>query len=158
MMVLFGNVLFRVACQYALTLALVPFTARTILNVLTTVFAWIVTTIQQLDEHSSLDNTMEFFLEHVMATIRGFLVAYTPAVLQTAGSKIVTLVDKIPASVWATIPLTLISTILGMMAIPWTLMKVDDFFQNLADSKAKKEEEAKKKKQQSTVVPTKKAT
>lgn len=148
MMVLFGNVLFRVACQYALTLALVPFTARTILNVLTGIVSFLVTTVQRLDEHSSLADTVEKFIERLGALFYSILIAYTPGILQTIGSKLAHIIEQVPPSVWSAVPLTLISTILGMMAIPWTLMKVDDFFQELADKKAKQEEEEKKKKQQ----------
>jgi hypothetical protein len=53
-------------------------------------------------------------------------------------------IQAVPPSVWNSIPLTLISTILSMMLIPWTLMKIDDFFQSLADPKKKMKKEKKK--------------
>ena len=56
------------------------------------------------------------------------------------------MVDKIPDSVWSTIPLTLISTILSMMIVPWTLMKIDDFFQYIASGRGETTTSATKKK------------
>ena len=43
----------------------------------------------------------------------------------------------IPDSVWNAVPLTLVSTILGIVVVPWCIFQVDDFFQRLADTKAK---------------------
>jgi hypothetical protein len=44
----------------------------------------------------------------------------------------------IPSSVWNTVPLTLLSTILGILVVPWTIIQIDDFFGYMADRQRSK--------------------
>ena len=138
MMVLFGNVMLRVAFQYACTLLIVPLIAKSILDGFIWGIYYLYGVISTLDEHSQLADTVEMSLERIWSEAIAFWSDKVPVQLLTAGDVISGYLSAIPESVWNTIPLTLISTILSMMLIPWTLMKVDDFFQGLAENKGGK--------------------
>ena len=133
MMVLFGNVLLRVIFQYSCTLMIVPLVAQLMLRGLTRLLTAMVTVIQNLDQQSSMANTVELFLERLWETATSGLGRVTPMMLQRLGSHVAGWGQSIPSSVWAALPLTLLSTILGLMIVPWSLMKIDDWFQTLAD-------------------------
>jgi hypothetical protein len=133
MMVLFGNVLLRVVFQYSCTLMIVPLVANTILNFLARSFTTTVTFLQNMDQHSQVADTFELFLERLVDAFWGMLGRVTPNVIQHGGSHLAGLLQSIPSSVWAALPLTLLSTVLGLMIVPWSLMQIDDWFQSLAD-------------------------
>lgn len=163
MMILFGNALLRVAFQYAATLLLVPLLAQQLLSTL----MWIVsrmgtillntldptttttdTTTGTGQEGESIVDVWDILWDRMspwMTMLRNRWMETSSSSLLFLEDMTTTLhkyLQHIPASVWNSMPLTLISTILSMMLIPWTLMKIDDFFQNLADQKkAKKEKE-----------------
>ena len=148
MMVLFGNVMMRVVFQYAATLMLVPLLAQYILKGLTFVFGLIPQIWNDyIDQYTPLD---EFF-EGASVQIQSKIIELTqrPDLVLKVRNMYSTVLEKIPDSVWATIPLTLISSVLGMMIVPWTLMKIDDFFQSMANKKKKdgSNTDEKKKKQ-----------
>lgn len=63
---------------------------------------------------------------------------HTPTLLVSLYDKIADTLDKVPESVWNTVPLTLLSTILGILVVPWIIFKIDDLFQYLADREGAK--------------------
>jgi uncharacterized membrane protein len=134
MMVLFGNVMMRVAIQYACTLLIVPMIAQAVLNGIGWLIQYAYHIISTLDEHNALANTIEVTLEHVWTTAIEFWSAQMPRQVDDAVDVVRGWISAIPESVWNTIPLTLLSTILSLMLIPWSLLKIDDFFQRLADN------------------------
>lgn len=135
MMVLFGNVMLRVAFQYACTLLIVPLIAKSFLDGVIWIIYAIYGFVSTLDEHSQLADVVEVSMEHIWKEAVTFWSSRMPLVFLSAGSTFSGWIDAIPESVWNTIPLTLISTLLSMMLIPWSLMKIDDFFQWLAEKK-----------------------
>ena len=141
MMVLFGNVMMRVAIQYACTLLIVPLIAQAVL----TGFNWLVDMtsiiLLTLDEH----NFVELTIEHVWRHAMHFWSSKLPSVVHKTGDVVHGWVQAIPDSVWNTIPLTLLSTVLSLMLVPWSLLQIDDFFQRLAErsnAKAKAKQKA----------------
>jgi hypothetical protein len=133
MAVLFGNVVLRVLVQWSMTLMIVPFVAQAILNGVAWLTEFIFNTIASLDEQSEVANSTEITVEGATA----WCVARTPSTLVSAGTRLSNWLAMVPESVWHAIPLTLISTVLGIVVVPWCIFQVDDFFQRLADSKAK---------------------
>jgi hypothetical protein len=132
MMVLFGNVLLRVVFQYSCTLMIVPLVAQAILGFLARSCTATLRFLQNMDQHSQLADTFELLLERVWDVSTSFLGRVTPNMVQSMGSKIAGLVQSVPSKVWTALPLTLLSTVLGLMIVPWSLMKIDDWFQTLA--------------------------
>lgn len=133
MMVLFSNVLLRVLAQWSLTLIIVPLVAAQILNVVYLIGGAVYNLIANLNEYSEIADKIELALE---ATSEKLINALPDAVLDIF-SKMKSLLELVPQAMWDTIPLTLISTILGILVVPWIIFKIDDFFQYLADRKAK---------------------
>lgn len=146
MMVLFGNVMTRVAIQYACTLLIVPMIAQALLDGLYWLSGKTYEQITTLDEHYDLANTLELTLENAWAQATEFWQEKVPGTLQegagAAGAQLQEWIDLVPDSVWNTIPLTLLSTVLSLMLIPWSLLKIDAFFQALADRGNKKAEKS----------------
>jgi EF-hand domain pair len=137
MMVLFGNALLRVAFQYSCTIVLVPLLAQQLLSLVVWMLTKIIVTIvNTLDEQTggdlgdSFDDAWDKFTTLVLSVTPTRF--WDNAVVSTLFHGFI---QKVPASVWNAIPLTLVSTILSMMLIPWSLMKIDDYFQALADRK-----------------------
>jgi hypothetical protein len=139
MMVLFGNVMLRVAFQYACTLMIVPLIAKAFLDGIFWIIHAIYRVVSSLDEHSQLADAVEVSMEHIWAEAVKYWSAKIPESLVSASGVVSGWLGAMPESVLNTIPLTLISTVLSMMLIPWTLMKVDDFFQGLAEKKGGRE-------------------
>jgi EF-hand domain pair len=140
MMVLFGNALLRVAFQYSCTIVLVPLLAQQLLSLVVWMLTKIIVTIVNiLDEQTGgdLGDSFDDAWDESWHKFTTLVSSVTPTRLDNA--VVSTLfhgyIQKVPASVWNAIPLTLISTILSMMLIPWSLMKIDDYFQALADRK-----------------------
>jgi hypothetical protein len=129
---------------------------------------WLASTsfafILDLDEYTTLDEAAMLTLEegsawtvrHMPDTMSGFLMnaqdsimnstLYVPEPVMQLYDKLVEVLDKIPESVWNTVPLTLLSTILGILVVPYIIFKIDDLFQYLADrekSKARKDSKEK---------------
>jgi hypothetical protein len=132
MVVLFGNVIFRVIVQWCMTLMIVPFVARSILDGIYKLIGAAMQFVENLDEYSEIANKIELFVEGV----RDWFYSLAP----TFYDKMITLLEKVPDSVWNAIPLALISLVLGVLVVPWIIFKVDDFFQYLADRRAKEKE------------------
>jgi len=135
--VLFGNVLSRVLMQYSLTLMLVPFVAKLFVDLFTMGWGGAWHFVSTLDEHSSVANQIELLVEMVADMACQFYRAVVPGLIQSGGDAVTGLLAKVPASVWVSLPLTLTSAVLGSLIVPRSIMMTDDFFQNLADNKAK---------------------
>ena len=133
MMVLFSNVLLRVTVQWSMTLVIVPLVAQKLLDYIYAAVVWIYEFVTTMDEYSTWADKIELSIEDAGA----FLLSLTPSAILRFSSKVGDLLASIPESVWNTVPLTLISTILGILVVPWVIFKVDDFFQYLASRKAK---------------------
>jgi hypothetical protein len=134
--VLFGNVLTRVLLQYSLTLMIVPFLANSIVDGAISLAAWFWHFLSTMDEHSSLVNQVELVLELIRDGIFDFYRSATPNLLQSMLNGVANILTKVPESVWKSLPLTLTSTVLGLLIVPRSIMKMDDFFQYLADRKS----------------------
>jgi EF hand len=139
MCVLFGNVLLRVLFQYACTLMLVPILAQYIYNGFVFLVVTITTYLASLDDDWKFAIQLHAQLDLIVATISTFVEDMIPGFVQTAYITITGYIDQIPDSVWDTIPITLLSTILSLMIIPWSLLQIDDFFQYLAERNAESE-------------------
>lgn len=136
MMVLFSNVIFRVAVQWSMTLLIVPFVARSILDGLVHIVQAVMTWIQTRDEHSEWIYQMEW---SILNAWNG-LVHWMPSTLMYTGTTVYRYGAMIPESVWEALPLTVLSTILGIAVIPYIIFQVDDFFQAIADRKVTRAE------------------
>eukprot|EP00934_Nitzschia_sp_Nitz4_P008389 Nitzschia sp. Nitz4//scaffold190_size42200//9286//10336//NITZ4_007388-RA/size42200-snap-gene-0.86-mRNA-1//-1//CDS//3329540132//8379//frame0 len=138
MMVLFGNVMMRVLIQYACSLLIVPLVAKGILDGIYWCIERVYVIITTLDEHYKLANIIEVALEKMWDRAITFWASKMPSFLLVLGAKLLGMandaLEAVPDSVWDGIPLTLLSTVLSLMLIPWSLLKIDDFFQKLADS------------------------
>jgi hypothetical protein len=107
-----------------------------------------------LDEYTTLDETALLTLEggaawtarHIpgpmwqtcvesYATVSDYW--HVPEPLWEYYDKIGDVFAMIPEAVWNTVPLTLMSTVLGILVVPWTIFKIDDFFGYLADRNSK---------------------
>lgn len=137
MTVLFGNVFFRVLVQWSMTLMIVPMVAQSILDGVQFVWSSICHTIATMDEHSEYANSVELAMEGAYATLMNRVTWLTPYT-----NKLNTYLEMVPESAWEAIPLAIISTILGIMVVPWCIFQVDDFFQRVAGNDTKKEKKA----------------
>jgi hypothetical protein len=131
-MVLFGNVLLPVLFQYSMTLLIGPLIAPVILNGIITAFRFTVAELSQLDEYHAMHMLFHGGLA-ILATIwhvlwHTLILSYTPTTLQTMAGCLMRQICKIPDSVWKMLPLTFLSTILALVVVPHSLMKIDDFF------------------------------
>lgn len=134
MTVLFGNVFFRVLVQWTLTLMVVPMVAQAIIDGIVSLWMFVVSTIQSLDEQSELAHSIELTLEGAASWGTSQLTGLEPYT-----EKIGEYVAMVPESVWEAIPLGLVSTVLGIIVVPWCIFQVDDFFQRVADKKSKED-------------------
>ena len=134
MMVLFSNVVLRVFVQWSMTLLIVPVVAKTVLDVLVQATRWLLNFVASLDEDFELADEMELTMEAAWDK----LVHWAPEALVRQASKAYHYLAIVPASVWEALPLTILSTILGIVVVPWCIFQVDDFFQTIADRRAAK--------------------
>jgi hypothetical protein len=132
--VLFGNVMSRVIAQWSLTLIIVPMVAKLVLDFL----YWLV--IDVIGE--AIVNLEDYeAIEYIFVTrchqIGAWLCHQIPDLWLTQGVKVISkvqgMLEMVPDSVWDTVPVTLISCILGCLAVPYIIFRIDDFFQSLAD-------------------------
>jgi EF hand len=136
MAVLFGNVVLRVMVQWALTLLIVPWLAQFIVkSVILRTIQFIYSVITNLDEHSRFFQWIELTLEGMAEYIYETLL---PSWVISVGLWIGRLLAAVPSSVWSILPITVVSTVLGMLVVPYCIYQVDDFFQRLADRHARK--------------------
>jgi ABC-type proline/glycine betaine transport system permease subunit len=105
-----------------------------------------------LDDYTTLDEVAMSTLEEganwtarqlpgpvlqICTTLSGYL-HHVPEPLWQLYDKIGHVFAMIPASIWNTVPLTLLSTVLGILVVPWTIFQIDDFFGYLADRQRSK--------------------
>jgi predicted PurR-regulated permease PerM len=132
MMVLFGNVLLRVLVQWSMTLLIVPLVAQQALDGIYWLWArggqWIADHMEQYSDE--LSN-----IEVMWDETRDELWDKTPSIVHTTIHQIQTWIKAVPDSIWNTIPLTLLSCILGIVFVPWMIFNIDDYFQRVADKK-----------------------
>lgn len=130
MSVLFSNVLLRVIVQWSMTLMIVPWLAQLILSVIVTVITYIANVITNLDEHSAFFNFVELTIEGIMEFIyRTILPNFVKVILSMMQRG----VSMVPVSVWKALPLTILSTVLGIVVVPYCIFQIDFYFQTLAD-------------------------
>jgi hypothetical protein len=139
MAVLCGNVLTRVIAQWSLTLLIVPMVAKLVLDFL----YWLLIdvfwdAIIHLEDYDAIEYT---FVTRYHQFERWFS-HQIPDPWLTYGAKVLSkvqgLLNMIPDAVWDTVPVTLISCILGCLAVPYIIFKIDDYFQSLADKDNKR--------------------
>lgn len=132
MVVLFSNVVFRVMVQWSMTLMIVPVVARAILDALVHLVHFTVNFIATLDEDYELADELESTIESTWDK----MVRLSPDFLVRAVIHVYDFLALVPESMWEALPLTILSTILGIVVVPWCIFQVDDFFQTIADRKA----------------------
>ena len=132
---LFANVLTRVIVQWSMTLLIVPLVAQSILDGIYATAHAIYTLITTLDEKMWIADQIEVSLE----TLWAWAVAQLPDVVLRLAARMASLLEKVPESVWNSIPLTLLSTVLGIAVVPYIIYSIDEYFQKAAKSHADKE-------------------
>ncbi|GAX19285.1 hypothetical protein FisN_4Lh138 [Fistulifera solaris] len=128
MIFLFGNVLLRVIVQWTATVTLVPIVAQHALNWLYYACGSLYETISTLDDRFILANWVEAALK---ATFQ-FILRCLPGPTLLVISEVNDFLQGLPHSVWNAAPLALLSSILGIVVVPWIIFQIDDFFQWLA--------------------------
>jgi Ca2+-binding EF-hand superfamily protein len=139
MTVLFGNVFFRVLVQWSMTLMIVPLIAQAVVDGAQQLWQQLWHLITSLDEQYKFVDDVQVTIEKAtMLALHqfAFLTPYTDPMTPYA-EKMKQYVAMVPESVWEAIPLAIISTVLGMMVVPWCIFKVDDFFQKFAEKDVK---------------------
>jgi Ca2+-binding EF-hand superfamily protein len=131
MMVLCSNIFTRVLVQWSMTLMIVPLVAQYMLNALYLIHATFWNVVTDLDEYSPVMDNIELAIE----SARDAIASKLPRVLVATYHLIMKLLDKVPTSVWNTVPLTLLSCVLGCLAVPYMIFKIDDYFQEVAEKK-----------------------
>lgn len=137
MTVLCSNVLTRVMAQWTMTLVLVPLMAQYILSAI----LWAITFCSmKLTELENYDEIIDSY-DDLVANAKDWIVEQLPAGIllhiDTMSSTFSDLIDSVPKSVYSTIPVTLMSCILGIIFVPYTIFTIDEFFASLADRKKK---------------------
>jgi hypothetical protein len=128
MIFLFGNVLLRVIVQWTATVTLVPIVAQHALNWLYYACGRLYETISTLDDRFIVANWVEVALKATFQFVLGCLPGPTLLVI----SEVNDFLQGLPNSVWNAAPLALLSSILGIVVVPWIIFQIDDFFQWLA--------------------------
>jgi hypothetical protein len=114
-----------------MTLMIVPLVAQYLLNALYLIHATFWNVVTDLDEYSPVMDNIELAIE----SARDAIASKLPRVLVATYHLIMKLLDKVPTSVWNTVPLTLLSCVLGCLAVPYMIFKIDDYFQEVAEKK-----------------------
>jgi len=143
MVVLCGNVFTRVMAQWGLTLLVVPLLAQYLLDGIVWLVSFVWSQIENVEGVDLLFDT----LEEQANDYTQLALSKVPSSLLGPLTKVYNMVadalENVPESVWETIPVTLISCVLGIILVPYTIFKVDEFFQNMADSSKKENEKVK---------------
>lgn len=134
---LFGNVLLRVAVQWSMTLLVVPLAARYILDGVYGVVDALYTAVTTMDEYFWVADQIELTLEYGWDRFVSFL----PHFVVTAFRFLGRCLDTVPQSVWNSIPLTLLSTVLGIAVVPYMIFRIDEFFTQMARKNAQNKEQ-----------------
>lgn len=155
MILLFGNVFIRVIVQWYLTIIFVPISSKYILSQSMIWYHTIINNIIHSQQYETLQHSIALtsFHEDIIQIqetyihiyyyqlcqfIQHALIQYIPDVVLANVLKmyeiIRDIINGLPDDIWYyTIPLTLISSILGLIVVPYCIFKVDDFFTWLGD-------------------------
>lgn len=114
-----------------MTLIIVPLVAQYILNALYWIHHTFWNIVTNLDEYSPVMDKIEIMIEN----LRDWIASKLPRIVVGTHHVIVKGVEKVPASVWNSVPLTLISCTLACLAVPYMIFKIDDYFQQVAEQK-----------------------
>jgi hypothetical protein len=131
MQLLCSSVLLRVIIQWTMTLMIAPILAQYLLDGIQYMIVFVAAAIAGVDIIENLWKALVTFTEDEIAYVSSFI----PLVIKATGSKLYALLCMIPESVWEALPLTLLTCILGCLAVPYMLFKLDDHIQNLAEKK-----------------------
>ena len=171
MMILFGNVLFRIVIQYSLTLIIVPLFAQMILDVLyqlshktctwyeiiSKYYMSIVETMANsssrtiggsIDGEDGDEKIMLLFVSGTYPMLKFVawvvgqigMIAYkiylsvVPYFIQVIIDFMFRTINSIPTRVWNTLDITFLSTVLGILVVPYCLTKIDNLLQRLSPS------------------------
>lgn len=133
MAVLCSNVVLRVLVQWSMTLLIVPWIAQSVWRTVVHAASYIADAIANLDERSAVAHRAEVALEGAGA----WCLAQAPPPLVAAGTRLNRLFAAVPVAVWQAVPLTLLSTVLGIVVVPYCIFQVDDYFQRVADRRGR---------------------
>lgn len=92
-------------------------------------------TLSELDNFEALESTAWAHFDELSEVVTNALPEQVVLFCSRIVSNVTYIVDMIPDSVWSTIPVTLISCILSLIAVPFTILTIDDYFQKMADEK-----------------------
>jgi hypothetical protein len=134
MIYLFGNVLIRVLVQWGMTLLIVPLVAQYILDGIYWMIDAVYDFITTLDEDYVFADNIELLIESIWTKF----VTLLPDFVVSKALLCASLLDKVPDAVWNSIPLTLLSTILGIAVVPYIIFSIDELFTNAAKAKRTK--------------------
>ncbi|GKY97004.1 hypothetical protein MPSEU_000659200 [Mayamaea pseudoterrestris] len=126
---MFSNVLFRVAVQWSMTILIVPVVAREILDGAGLVYACIMNALAVWSEQYWIIGMVYRFLAWLLW--RCFLMLPAGVFMLLDACNDVKL--AIPRRIWNNMPLTLLSTMLGVSLVPLLVFKIDSLTQFLAD-------------------------
>jgi Ca2+-binding protein (EF-Hand superfamily) len=77
-------------------------------------------------------------LEEWNGRMYGVSIPIPPGIQEVTSAAVEKMHDMVPADLWEKIPMTLISTMLGMLVLPWAIFQLDAFFNKLAANSKKK--------------------
>ena len=129
MVLMFSNVLFRVAVQWTMTILIVPLVAKEVLDVVSWSSATAVGTLHTLREESWLFG----LLYRAVAWLCGKCLWMLPAQIFFVMDTWKELRQLVPDRIWSAVPLTLLSTLLGILIVPLLIYKIDSTTQWVAD-------------------------
>ena len=124
MSILCSQILSRVAIQWSMTLTIVPLMSQYV--IMGIIYANRIASDFWADVEG-----VAFLWDEAMKEVSDRV----PSVAVTAWDKLIHYRDIIPDSILETLPVTLMSCVLGCLAVPFLLFKIDDFFKELADNK-----------------------
>jgi hypothetical protein len=125
MVLMFSNVLFRVVLQWSMTILIVPVVAKEVLDRLSCVYR----TTMRLEKQVWVLG-LPF---RMMAWVFGRCFALLPASVMEFLQATNDLTHVVPGRIWNALPLTVLSTLLGLLIVPLLVFKVDSLTQFLAD-------------------------
>jgi Ca2+-binding protein (EF-Hand superfamily) len=126
MMMFCSQVVSRVILQICMTLVIVPFLAKYVLDIWNDVMTLAQIVLAGVKDAELMSNRFWVFLCSVLNCI---VPAGIKSICLNCTSK---LFEVIPAGAWDALPLTIISCALSASLIPWMLFQVDELYNRLA--------------------------
>ncbi len=151
---LMGNVVSRILFQFVCTLLIVPFVANTILEKMHGGYGILTESLLPVFREKYLPllevalgvDLIFGFVSATFATVNDviqktgitelmFNVTEEPAefIAEKFDAFVLQPISEIPQETWDSIPLTMVSTALALMIVPYSLVKTDDFFRFIAN-------------------------